>query len=41
MSFLLVPLVASAVVFLGVLFRDLRGDFRGRTHLFESLAPCP
>jgi hypothetical protein len=41
MSFLLVPLVVSAVFFLGVWFRDLRGDFRERTHRFESLDACP
>jgi hypothetical protein len=41
MSFLLVPLFVSTVFFLGVWLRDLRGDFRERTHYFESLDPSP
>ena len=41
MSFLLVPVFVSAVFFLGVWLRDLRGDFRERTHRFESLDPGP
>jgi hypothetical protein len=39
MSFLLVPLLVSAVFFLGVWLRDLRGDFHERTHRFEHLDP--
>ena len=39
MGFLLVPLFVSAVFFLAVCFRDLRGDFRERTHQFEDLDP--
>jgi len=38
-SFLLLPLFVSAVFFLGVFLRDLRGDFRERTHQFEDLDP--
>jgi hypothetical protein len=41
MSLLLVPLFVSTVFFLGVWLRDLRGDFRERTHYFESLDPSP
>jgi len=39
MRLLLVPLFVSAVFFLGVFLRDLRGDFRERTHYFEDLDP--
>ena len=39
MGFLLVPLFVSAVFFLAVCLRDLRGDFRERTHQFEDLDP--
>jgi len=38
-GFLLVPLFVSAVFFLAVFLRDLRGDFRERTHHFEDLDP--
>jgi hypothetical protein len=41
MSLLLVPLFVSAIFFLGVWLRDLRGDFRERTHYFESLDASP
>lgn len=37
MRFLLVPLFVSAIFFVGIFLRDLRGDFRERTHRFETL----
>ena len=36
----MVPLLVSAAFFLAVYFRDLRGDFRDRTHQFEDLDAC-
>ena len=41
MAFLLFPLLVSAVFFVGVWLRDVRGDFRERTHRFEHLDPTP